>query len=294
MPTTGPSGSASDLLAERLLALLPKPATEADLRQHLAFAWRVQDGLFGRLGHLEPIVDWAMQSADDLLHLQHTREAFFQNLEAFVRGFPFNHVLLTGARGTGKSSLVRAGLHAFANQGLRMISVDREDLRDLELIAKAAPSCARIVVFTDDLAFEAGEAGYKTLKAVLDGGLGGAAASLMVVATSNRRHLMPEPMADNLATRLGSQSEIHPGEAIEEKISLADRFGLWLSFTAIDQDAYLDMVNHHLVRLGLPTTLLAEARQPSLNWATQRGSRSGRIALAFAKHWVGQWLLRQR
>ncbi|MCC7099008.1 MAG: ATP-binding protein, partial [Rubrivivax sp.] len=198
-------------------------------------------------------------------------------------------VLLTGARGTGKSSLIKACLNAFAERGLRLIEVDKADLVDLpDLVDLIAERPERFVVFCDDLSFDEGEAGYKALKSMLDGSVAQSSDNLLIYATSNRRHLLPETMKDNLGYRHTEDGEIHPGEAVEEKISLSERFGLWLSFYPFSQDEYLAIVAQWLRSFGVAEEAIAAARQESLVWALERGSRSGRVAFQFAKDFAGR------
>ncbi len=209
-----------------------------------------------------------------------------RNTEQFLAGRPANNALLSGARGTGKSSLVKALLHEYGERGLRLIEVDKTDLLTLPvLLGILAERPEKFIVFCDDLSFEAGDDGYKALKTALDGGLSQRADNVLVYATSNRRHLMPESMADNQA-RTGANGEVHPQEAVEEKVSLSDRFGLWLSFYPFDQTAYLAAVANWLDEAGLPFD--DTARQAALNWSLTRGSRSGRVAWQFVCDWAGR------
>jgi predicted AAA+ superfamily ATPase len=218
-------------------------------------------------------------------------QALRANTEQFVNGLPANNALLTGARGTGKSSLIRACLHAFSARGLRLIEVDKRDLIDLaDIVDRVVGRRERFIVFCDDLSFDANEAGYKELKAALDGSIAGAADNLLIYASSNRRHLMPEYMRDNLGAQYTEEGEVHPTEAVEERVSLSERFGLWLSFYPFRQDDYLDIVAHWLARYGLESAIDA-ARADALQFALQRGSRSGRVASQFARHWAGRRLL---
>jgi uncharacterized protein len=228
---------------------------------------------------------------DDLVAIDAQKEAIDRNTRQFVTGLPANNVLLTGSRGTGKSSLVKAMLAHYAAQGLRLVEVDKADLVDLPDIAeRIAAEPYRYVVFCDDLTFDAGEAGYKALKVMLDGSIAGASSNVLIYATSNRRHLLPEYFAENLETRHVGE-EVHPGESVEEKISLSERFGLWVSFYPFVQDDYLAAVDRWLAHFGVAapsTTRDAEARtREALQFALQRGSRSGRVAWQFARHWAG-------
>ncbi|MCX8116079.1 MAG: ATP-binding protein, partial [Burkholderiaceae bacterium] len=226
---------------------------------------------------------------DDLQHVDAQKEQILRNTEQFVLGLPANNVLLTGARGTGKSSLIRACLVRFFDRGLRLIEVDKRDLVDLtDIVALVADRPERFVVFCDDLSFEEGESSYKALKAQLDGSVAAPSDNVLIYATSNRRHLMPEYMRENLETKYQADGEIHPAETVEEKVSLSERFGLWLSFHPFRQDDYLDIVAHWLTRLGASRVLIDAARTEALQFALQRGSRSGRVALQFARDYAGR------
>ena len=272
---------------DRIESLLPAPSSN-DLAASLAFRWRKRRYLGIERGELQPVARPALIAFDDLKHVDQQKEVIRRNTDRFVRGLPANNVLLTGARGTGKSSLIRACLHAFASQGLRLIEVDKRDLVDVaDIVDQVAERSQRFIVFCDDLSFDANEAGYKELKAALDGSIAGTTDNVLIYASSNRRHLMPELMRDNLGTRVDEDGEIHPTEAVEERISLSERFGLWLSFYPFRQDDYLDIVAHWLMRFGLRPDEVAAARAEALQFALQRGSRSGRVALQFARSWAG-------
>ena len=272
---------------ERIESLLPARAS-TDFASSPAFRWRKRRHLGIEQGQLQAVMRPALMAFDDLKHIEQQKDVIRQNTERFVRGLPANNVLLTGARGTGKSSLIRACLHAFSAQGLRLIEVDKRDLIDIaDIVDQVAAHTERFIVFCDDLSFEANEAGYKELKAALDGSIAGAADNVLIYASSNRRHLMPEMMRDNLDTRYDEDGEIHPTEAVEERVSLSERFGLWLSFYPFRQDDYLDIVAHWLARFGVAQSDVAQARTEALQFALQRGSRSGRVALQFARHWAG-------
>ena len=277
-----------DALLARLEPLLPPPAAPSDWRA-LAYRWRTRDYLGGPRGRLEPVEHVARIEASDLQHVERQKQALLANTAQFVRGLPANNVLLTGARGTGKSSLIRACLVAYADQGLRLIEVDKRDLVDLpDIVACVAGRPERFIVFCDDLSFEEGESSYKALKAALDGSVAAAGENLLIYATSNRRHLMPEYMRENLDTKYQEDGEIHPGESVEEKISLSERFGLWLSFHPFRQDDYLDIVAHWLRHFGVADAQIAAGRAEALQFALQRGSRSGRVALQFARDYAGR------
>lgn len=288
--TRNASDSALERLAdllERIGSLLPTQVPP-DFESSLAFRWRRRRYLGIEVGELQAVARPALIAFDDLKHVDQQKEVIRQNTERFVRGLPANNVLLTGARGTGKSSLIRACLQAFSAQGLRLIEVDKRDLIDVaDIVDLIAARAERFIVFCDDLSFDTNEAGYKELKAALDGSIAGAADNVLIYASSNRRHLMPELMRDNLDTRHDEEGEIHPTEAVEERVSLSERFGLWLSFYPFRQDDYLDIVAHWLARFGVPHADVALARAEALQFALQRGSRSGRVAVQFARHWAG-------
>ena len=275
-----------DLLA-RLEPLLP-PRREVDWSAP-AFRWRRRQYLGVCLGQREAVQGIARIDAGDLQHVEPQKEAILRNTEQFVTGRPANNVLLTGARGTGKSSLIRACLAQYMDRGLRLIEVDKHDLVDLpDIAALVAARPERFIVFCDDLSFEEGESAYKALKAALDGSIAAPGDNLLIYATSNRRHLMPEYMRENLDTKYQEDGEIHPGESVEEKISLSERFGLWLSFHPFRQDDYLDIVAHWLARFGVDAAAITAARTEALQFALQRGSRSGRVALQFARDYAGR------
>jgi predicted AAA+ superfamily ATPase len=272
---------------ERIESLLP-PEIAPDFAGVVAFRWRKRRYLGLERGELHPVAHPALIPFADLKHVDAQKEALRLNTEQFVSGLPANNALLTGARGTGKSSLIRACLHAFAPRGLRLIEVDKRDLVDLaDIVDRIAARPERFIVFCDDLSFDANEVGYKELKAALDGSIAGAADNVLIYASSNRRHLMPEFMRDNLGAHYDDDGEVHPTEAVEERVSLSERFGLWLSFYPFRQDDYLDIVGHWLARFGLDAAAIAAAQPEALQFALQRGSRSGRIALQFARHWAG-------
>lgn len=273
--------------AERVLAQLeawlPPVPPQTDWSAY-AFRWRKQ----GAQGWLESIHHVAQITTDDLLHVDEQKQILMRNTEHFIQAKPANNVLMTGARGTGKSSLVRAMLFAFAEHGLRLVEVDKEDLMDLVDIIKLIENRPeRFIVFCDDLSFDAGEPGYKELKSVLDGSIAAPSDNVLIYATSNRRHLMPEFMHENLNPSTQAK-EIHPGEAVEEKISLSERFGIWLSFYPFSQAHYLKIVNYWLNYFGCNIEQVNAAKKEALQWALQRGSRSGRVARQFAQDWAAR------
>ncbi len=276
----------AEAVLARVEKLLPGPAIEADWNASTAFRWRVpRDGR----GYLQPVRNPARISFDDLRNIGPQKAQIEQNTEQFVTGKPANNVLLTGARGTGKSSLIKACLAQYAPQGLRLIEVDKEHLVDLpDIVEMVADRPERFVIFCDDLSFEEGEGGYKALKVALDGSISAQSDNVLIYATSNRRHLLPEKFSDNESYRHVDDGDLHPGETVEEKISLSERFGLWLSFYPFRQDDYVDIVLHWLKHFGVPESQFAEAEPEALRWALQRGSRSGRVAWQFARDWAGK------
>jgi len=270
----------------QLEAYLPPAPPDIDWTAH-AFRWRKR----GARGWLDAVRHVARIAPDDLQHIGRQKDIIDRNTRQFLRGKPANNVLMTGARGTGKSSLVKAMLAQYGAEGLRLIEVDKSDLGDLaEIVELVAGRPERYVVFCDDLSFEEGEAGYKALKSVLDGSVSASGDNVLIYATSNRRHLMPEYMSENLQAKHQSDGEIHPGETVEEKISLSERFGIWLSFYPFKQDDYLDIVHHWLRTLGCPEAHIAESRTEALQWALERGSRSGRVAHQFARDWSARYV----
>lgn len=287
MPNIAPELAAFLARAEGLLVRLeqwlPVPVAAPDWGAR-AFRWRKRGGS----GHLHAVSHPHRIRLADLSGIDEQKKLIDRNTRQFVEGRPANNVLLTGARGTGKSSLVKALLNKYAAKGLRLIEVDKHDLVDLSDIAEQLyPRPERFILYCDDLSFEADEPGYKALKVALDGTVSGAADNLLVYATSNRRHLMPEYMAENLETR-HVDGEVHPGEATEEKISLSERFGLCLSFYPFDQDQYLAIVEHWLEILKAQQRDSELVRREALQWALARGSRSGRVAWQFARDWCGR------
>ena len=274
-----------EALVGRLEAIVPRPLEAPDWNASTAFRYRKR----GDAGRLEPVRHVAAIRLESLVEVGPQKERLLRNTEQFVAGLSANNVLLTGARGTGKSSLIKACLNEFAARGLRLIEVDKTDLVDLPDIADlVAERPERFVVFCDDLSFDEGEPGYKALKSMLDGSVSETAANVLVYATSNRRHLLPEYMKENLSYVHREDGEVHPGEVVEEKISLSERFGLWLSFYPFTQDEYLAIVGQWLQGYGVSAQAIAAARQESLVWALERGSRSGRVAFQFAKDYAGR------
>jgi uncharacterized protein len=277
----------AESLIARIEVILPEPPMVNDWNA-IAYRWRRNRGS-GR-GFLQSVQHPHVIRFEDLQDIDEQKSRLDTNTRQFVEGRTANNILLTGAHGTGKSSLVKAALHRYAKQGLRLIEVDKADLIDLPEIADlVAIRRERFIIFSDDLSFEANDPGYKALKSVLDGGISATNDNMLVYATSNRRHLMPEKMSENLDAKHTEDGEIHPGETTEEKISLSERFGLWLSFYAFDQEEYLTIVRHWVAALAPQVKHDAEAvRRAALLWALERGSRSGRVAYQFARDWAGQ------
>jgi len=273
----------AESLMDRLEVLLPPAPKVADWTAP-AFLWRKRQGH----GWLEAVHQPHRIQLEDLQNVDLQKSRIEQNTRQYVAGKSANNVLLTGARGTGKSSLVKGVLLKFMDQGLRLIEVEKEDLVDLPLIVDLiAGRPEKFILFCDDLSFESGEPGYKAMKSVLDGSVAGMPQNLLVYATSNRRHLMPESMRENLEAKHDADGEIHPGETTEEKVSLSERFGLWLSFYPFSQDDYLAACNHWLKSFGVTPEQIASARTEALQWAQGRGSRSGRVAWQFARDYAG-------
>ncbi len=271
---------------ERVESALRQDIEQPDWNSSIAFLYRKR--VSGQ-GYLVPVRQVGAMRLDDLLEIDVQKEKIARNTAQFVSGQTANNVLLTGARGTGKSSLVRACLNTYAPQGLRLIEVDKEDLVDLpDIVDIVSQRPEKFLIFCDDLSFDQGEPGYKALKSVLDGSVSATSANVLIYATSNRRHLLPEYMAENLTYTHTDSGEVHPGEGVEEKISLSERFGLWVSFYPFTQDEYLAIVAQWLQALDVPAELLTQARPQALVWALERGSRSGRVAWQFAKDFAGR------
>ena len=284
----------AESLLVRVEAMFPPPSSDPDWKKITAARWRKR----GANGYLQPVAHPHAIALSDLVAIDTQKQAIDRNTRQFVAGLPANNVLLTGSRGTGKSSLVKAMLARYHGKGLRLIEVDKADLVDLPDIADHLAGLPfRFIVFCDDLTFDAGEAGYKALKVMLDGSIAGAATNVVIYATSNRRHLLPEYFAENLETKHIGE-EVHPGESVEEKISLSERFGLWISFYPFAQDDYLAAVDCWLAHFGITSDASArdveERTREALQFALQRGSRSGRVAWQFARHFAGGVGLKQR
>lgn len=275
----------AESLLSRLEAVLPHALEAPDWSAANAFRYRKR----GDSGRIEPVRHAATIRLSDLVEVEPQKERLVRNTEQFVAGHGANNVLLTGARGTGKSSLIKACLNHFAPRGLRLIEVDKTDLVDLpDIVDLVAERAERFIVYCDDLSFDEGEAGYKELKSILDGSISQSSENVLVYATSNRRHLLPETMKENLSYQHTGDGEVHPGEVVEEKISLSERFGLWVSFYPFSQDEYLAIVAQWLRGFGVAEAAIALARQESLVWALERGSRSGRVAYQFARDYCGR------
>jgi uncharacterized protein len=273
----------AEKLIDKLEALIPAEAPQPDWKASIAFRWRVKNNR----GFIQPVKTPHHISLNDLHDIDEQKKRVAQNTKQFVAGKPANNVLLTGARGTGKSSLVKAVLNQFSKKGLRLIEVEKSHLVDLpDIVDMVSARPEKFILFCDDLSFDEGESGYKALKTVLDGSIAAQSDNILIYATSNRRHLMPEYMAENLDYK-HIDGEIHPGEGTEEKISLSERFGLWLSFYPFTQDEYLDIVRHWAAHFGVKK-LDAQFQAAALLWAIERGSRSGRVAWQFARDWAGQ------
>ncbi len=294
-----------DLLSQYLQERVT-PIIEIDPDQ-LAYRW-----VGGQTGHLEPLAVNLFLSLDDLHGIDTQKSKLVQNTRQFLKGYPANHVLMTGTRGAGKSSLIRALLQAYHSEGLRIIEIARDDLKMLDKIRKAikalpADCGCRYVVYCDDLAFNGQDESYRTLKSVLDGALDSEQDKLLVYATSNRRHLLPQLMKDNVNIYNGQTDEVNPYETIDETVSLSDRFGLWLSFHPMDQNTYLHIVHHYLsIQQNIDvknddspndaaskntddmSELATHIRAAALRWASERGGRSGRVAYQFSRYWIGQ------
>ena len=276
----------AEALMQRIESVLPQPLQAPDWSASVAYRYRKRSSGHGTL---EPVRHVAQLGLQDLKEIDQQKEKIQRNTEQFVNGLPANNVLLTGARGTGKSSLIKACLNNYAPRGLRLIEVDKDDLVDLpDIIEVVAARAEKFIVYCDDLSFEDGEPGYKALKSILDGTVAASTANVLIYATSNRRHLLPEYMKENLTYTHTDDGEVHPGEGVEEKISLSERFGLWVSFYPFSQDEYLAITAQWLSSFGVNATAIDAAKPEALVWALERGSRSGRVAYQFARDYAGK------
>ncbi len=276
----------AEALISRIESVLPQPLTAPDWSASIAYRYRKRSSGHGSL---EPVKHIGHMALDDLKEIDEQKEKIRLNTKQFVNGKPANNVLLTGSRGTGKSSLIKACLNEYAARGLRLIEVDKADLTDLpDIVDVVSDLPEKFIIFCDDLSFEEGEPGYKALKSILDGSIAAATPNVLIYATSNRRHLLPEYMTENLTYTHTEDGEVHPGEVVEEKISLSERFGLWVSFYPFSQDEYLTIVAQWLSSFGVDKNAIEAARPASLVWALERGSRSGRVAYQFARDYAGK------
>ena len=277
----------AEALISRIEQVLPLPLQEPK-NWNESIAWRYRRRSTGQ-ALLEPVRHVAPLGLNELVEIEPQKEKIQRNTEQFVNGKPANNVLLTGARGTGKSSLIKACLNAYAPHGLRLIEVDKSDLVDLpDIVEVVSARPEKFIIFCDDLSFEDGESSYKALKSILDGSVAASTANVLIYATSNRRHLLPEYMKENEIYTHTADGEVHPGEAIEEKVSLSERFGLWVSFYPFSQAEYLAIVGQWLRSQGLSESAIEASHPEALVWALERGSRSGRVAYQFSRDYVGR------
>lgn len=276
----------AEQLISRIESVLPQPLSSPDWSASMAYRYRKRSSGHGAL---EPVRHVGVMHLSDLKEIEPQKEKIQRNTLQFVNGKPANNVLLTGARGTGKSSLIKACLNEFAERGLRLIEVDKADLVDLpDIVDVVSDRPEKFIVFCDDLSFEDGEPGYKALKSILDGSVAATTPNVLIYATSNRRHLLPEYMKENLTYSHTDDGEVHPGEGVEEKISLSERFGLWVSFYPFSQNEYLTIVAQWLSSFGVAASAIEATRSQALVWALERGSRSGRVAYQFARDYAGK------
>jgi uncharacterized protein len=283
-----------DQLREVLAAvrqILPKPVPPIDWTVTLAANWRRHS----LTGYLEPMQNLDTIHLDDLLGIEAQKQIVENNTRQFLKRIPANNLLLWGSRGTGKSSLIRALLNHYAASGLRIVQVDKDDLPSLpDIFQQIAAETYRFIIFCDDLSFEPGERSYKMLKSALDGSVYAAPDNTLIYVTSNRRHLLPEYQTDNLGAKMVN-NEIHHGEGVEEKISLSDRFGLWVAFHVFSQEHYLEVVRSCINKLAAEHDTriewTRETEQAAISWSHEKSKRCGRTALQFARYWVGQSLL---
>ena len=276
----------AEQLISRIESVLPQAAAQPDWTASVAYRYRKRSTGHGAL---EPVRHVGVMRLLDLKEIEPQKEKIQLNTHQFVQGKPANNVLLTGARGTGKSSLIKACLNEYASQGLRLIEVDKADLVDLpDIVDLVSERPEKFIVFCDDLSFDEGEPGYKALKSILDGSIAATTPNVLIYATSNRRHLLPEYMKENLSYTHTEDGEVHPGEGVEEKISLSERFGLWVSFYPFTQNEYLTIVAQWLASFDVAVPAIEAARAEALVWALERGSRSGRVAYQFARDYAGK------
>jgi predicted AAA+ superfamily ATPase len=276
----------AEQLISRIESVLPQALLQPDWTASVAYRYRKRSSGHGSL---EPVRHVGAMRLSDLKEIDPQKEKIQLNTLQFVNGKPANNVLLTGARGTGKSSLIKACLNEYAARGLRLIEVDKADLTDLpDIVEVVSDRPEKFMVFCDDLSFEDGEPGYKALKSILDGSVAATTPNVLIYATSNRRHLLPEYMKENLSYAHTDDGEVHPGEVVEEKISLSERFGLWVSFYPFSQNEYLTIVAQWLSTFGVGPVAIEAAKPEALVWALERGSRSGRVAYQFARDYAGK------
>jgi predicted AAA+ superfamily ATPase len=276
----------AEQLISRIESVLPQAPAQPDWSASVAYRYRKRSTGHGAL---EPVRHVGVMRLLDLKEIEPQKEKIQLNTQQFVQGKPANNVLLTGARGTGKSSLIKACLNEYAGQGLRLIEVDKADLVDLpDIVDVVSERPEKFIVFCDDLSFDEGEPGYKALKSILDGSIAATTPNVLIYATSNRRHLLPEYMKENLSYTHTDDGEVHPGEGVEEKISLSERFGLWVSFYPFTQNEYLAIVAQWLSSFNVTASAIEAARPEALVWALERGSRSGRVAYQFARDYAGK------
>ncbi len=276
----------AEQLISRIESVLPQAPAQPDWTASVAYRYRKRSTGHGAL---EPVRHVGVMRLLDLKEIEPQKEKIQLNTQQFVQGKPANNVLLTGARGTGKSSLIKACLNEYASQGLRLIEVDKADLVDLpDIVDVVSERPEKFIVFCDDLSFDEGEPGYKALKSILDGSIAATTPNVLIYATSNRRHLLPEYMKENLSYTHTDDGEVHPGEGVEEKISLSERFGLWVSFYPFTQNEYLTIVAQWLSSFNVTASAIEAARPEALVWALERGSRSGRVAYQFARDYAGK------
>lgn len=276
----------AEQLISRIESVLPQALSAPDWTASVAFRYRKRSSGYGTL---EPVRHVGAMLLSDLKEIETQKEKIQLNTLHFVSGKPANNVLLTGARGTGKSSLIKACLNEYAGRGLRLIEVDKTDLTDLpDIVDVVSERPEKFIVYCDDLSFEDGEPGYKALKSILDGSVAATTPNVLIYATSNRRHLLPEYMKENLSYTHTEDGEVHPGEVVEEKISLSERFGLWVSFYPFTQNEYLTIVAQWLASFGVLPAAIEAAKPEALVWTLERGSRSGRVAYQFARDYAGK------